>query len=120
MGISGPGGLSGGIVGRMGAWHSILDFFGIVNESGKGYAFWSGFGSDLGEMAIVGGLIALIRKHNCEVKGCWRMGRHTTAAGQSVCRNHHPDDSLTAEDIKKHHLAALERLGLQSSQADGH
>ena len=44
------------------------------------YGFWSGFGSDLGELAIVGGLIAVVRRHNCEVHRCWRMGRHRTEA----------------------------------------
>lgn len=88
-------------------WHSILDFFGITDEAGPGYGFWSGFGSDLGEAAIIGGLISVLRKHNCEVHGCWRIGRHTTAAGHNVCRIHHPDDLLTAQDVIDAHRAAL-------------
>ena len=68
--------------------------------------FWAGFGSDLGEIAIIGGLIAVVRKHNCEVKGCFRLGRHQTAAGHHVCRRHHPDDHLTAERVVAEHEVA--------------
>jgi hypothetical protein len=73
------------------------------------YNFWSGFESDATQIAIVGGLVAIVRKHNCEVHGCWRFGRHTTAAGHNVCRKHHPDDKLTADDVIAAHKAALSR-----------
>ena len=76
----------------------LLHALGIDNTSGRWYAFWSGFGSDLGELAIVGGLLAVVRRHNCEVHRCWRMGRHRTPDGHMVCRKHHPDDHLTPED----------------------
>lgn len=70
------------------------------------YNVESGSGSDVGELAIVGGLIAMIRRHTCEVKGCWRLGRHKTAAGHAVCRHHHPDGHLTAERVAELHHAA--------------
>jgi hypothetical protein len=88
-------------------WHWFLHYTGTNNTSGPWYGFWSGFGSDLGEFAIVGGMFALVRKHTCEVHGCWRLGRHTTAAGHAVCRRHHPDGPLTAEDIRRKHEDAL-------------
>ncbi|HEY1668500.1 MAG TPA: hypothetical protein VGG54_22645 [Trebonia sp.] len=87
-------------------WHALMHALGIDNVSGPQYGFWSGFGSDLGELAIVGGLLGMYRRHNCEVKGCWRLGRHRTAAGHSVCRRHHPDDHLTAEQVEAAHYAA--------------
>lgn len=40
----------------------FLHFIGANNLSGPAYGFWSGFGSDIGELAIVGGLIGMIRK----------------------------------------------------------
>lgn len=35
--------------------------------SGKGYQFWSGIGSDIGEIALIGALIAFWGKHNSHV-----------------------------------------------------
>jgi hypothetical protein len=88
-------------------------FFGFEAGGGNGshYLFWSGSGSDLGELSIVIAifslLYAMLRKHNCEVHGCWRIGRHDTAAGHTVCRRHHPDGNLTAEQVVIAHNAAL-------------
>jgi hypothetical protein len=87
----------------------LAHIFGLDNLSGRWYGFWSGVGSDIGEIAIVGGLFAIVRRHNCEVRRCWRVGRHTTAAGHAVCRKHHPDDHLTAEQVSEQHAAALSR-----------
>lgn len=86
-------------------WH-----FG-VNGSGPWYGFWSGAGSDIGELTIVTAIFASMahaaRINNCEVHGCWRLRRHTTAAGHRVCRTHHPDGKLTAEGVTAAHKAAL-------------
>jgi hypothetical protein len=50
---------------------------GTINEPGPYYGFWSGFGSDLEEFGILGGIGAalyqLIKKYNC----------HEPAAGES-------------------------------------
>ena len=90
------------------AWWWAEVHTGTVHESGPYYGFWSGFGSDLGELAIVGGLLAIVRKHNCEVHRCWRLSRHTTAAGHGVCRVHHPEGHLTAQDVLDAHNDAKE------------
>ena len=85
----------------------LAHFFGFDNGQGNAahYLFWSGAGSDIAELAIVGGLVTIVRKHNCEVHRCWRLGRHVTAAGQNVCRRHHPDGHLTAQGVReRHHL----------------
>ena len=56
------------------------------------YNFWSGFGSDLGEVVLIGGLVTLARAHNCHVKGCWRINKHPIeGTPYKVCRKHHPD-----------------------------
>ena len=89
------------------AW--LLHATGVDDTSGRWYGFWSGFGSDIGEVAIVGGVVTMARRHNCEVHGCWRVGRHTTAAGHRVCRKHHPDDPLTAEAVHQAHQDARGR-----------
>lgn len=92
-------------------WHALQHWLaymtGSLNTSGAppNYNFFSGFGSDLGELTLLGGLIAVYRRHNCEVRKCWRLGRHQTAAQHHVCRRHHPDDHLTAGDIHAAHHA---------------
>lgn len=91
--------------------HWLTVHTGSANTSGspQNYNFWSGFGSDIGEVAILGGLATVVRRHNCEVHGCWRLGRHQTAAGQHVCRVHHPDDHLTHQGVLDAHAAAKPR-----------
>lgn len=87
-------------------FHVIAHLLGLDDASGRWYLWWSGAGADLGELAIIGGLVSLYRKHNCEVRRCWRLGRHATAAGHHVCRLHHPDDHLTAEAVAAAHAQA--------------
>lgn len=60
----------------------LLDMLGITG-TGRMYNFWSGLGSDLGELALVG---ALWRSVNCHEPGCWRPGHHV--GGMVVCHRH--------------------------------
>lgn len=85
----------------------LLHVLGVDNVAGRAYAWWSGAGSDIGEIALIGAVLGLFRRHNCEVKWCPRLGRHLTAAGHRLCRRHHPDDHLTAEAAAAAHRAAL-------------
>lgn len=78
----------------------LAHVLGLDSGSGGWYLWWSGPGSDLGELAIAAALAGILRKHNCEVHGCWRLGRHRTPAGHMVCRRHHPDDHLIAQHVK--------------------
>lgn len=66
---------------------------------GAGYQFWSGIGSDFGELALFGMAWAVFRRHNCHVQGCPRIiwKEHD---GHMLCRKHHPDTPPTAEEIK--------------------
>jgi hypothetical protein len=86
--------------------HWLLTVLGIDDVSGRWYAWWSGVGSDLGELAIIGGMIGLYRRHTCEVAGCWRLARHQTAAGHQVCKRHHPRGAPTAKQIALEHRLA--------------
>ena len=60
----------------------ILNLVGITGN-GRMYNFWSGFGSDLGEAAIVA---AIARHINCAHHGCWRLGHHIN--GHVLCHKH--------------------------------
>ena len=75
------------------------------------YNFWSGIGSDLSEITLVAGLVAVYRRHTCEVRWCWRIGRLDTAAGHCVCRRHHPDvpsRAPTGEQVAAAHREAAD------------
>ncbi len=76
--------------------HWLAVHTGTVDEPGPYYAFWSGFGSDLAELGIIGtvatGVYQVVRKYNCHQPGCWRVGNHAAAGGQFyLCYHHHPD-----------------------------
>jgi hypothetical protein len=78
----------------------LLHFLGMDDLTGPYYGFWSGIGSDLGELAVVGALAGLLRKHNCHVRRCWRIGRHPVEGTLwVVCAKHHPDGAPAASDI---------------------
>jgi hypothetical protein len=83
---------------------------GTVNEPGPYYGFFSGFGSDLGEVALIGGLITFVRHANCGAPGCWRLGKHPTADNiHRLCRHHHPElmgHKPTIEEIHQAHNEA--------------
>ena len=62
-----------------------------------GYNFISG---PLADITLLGAVYAILRRHNCHVKGCWRLGRHQVAGTTYVvCRKHHPDDSPSADHV---------------------
>jgi hypothetical protein len=82
---------------------ALSHFFGLDNLAGVQYGFWSGIGSDLGEVAIFGGVVGIYRKHNCHVKGCARIGKHPVeGTPYVVCAKHHPGVPavVTYEHIK--------------------
>lgn len=57
---------------------------------GDGYQLWSGIGGDA--FLVTGGLVWW-RKHNCHVRGCWRLQWHPHPLhGHVVCKKHHPAD----------------------------
>lgn len=88
-------------------WHLLGFDYALPYGHVGAYNAWSGFLSDLGELALVGGMISLVRHRQCEVHHCWRLGRHATDGGHLVCRRHHPDGHLTHGDVLA--AAALER-----------
>jgi hypothetical protein len=78
-----------------------------------GYNFISG---PLADIALLGGVYAIIRRHNCHVKGCWRLGRHQVAGTTYVvCRSHHPDESPSADHVLS--AAAAHRTALDEARA---
>jgi hypothetical protein len=96
--------------------HWIAVHSGTVNESGPYYGFWSGFGSDLGEATLVGGLITIVlgawHHHNCHTKSCWRLGRPVEGTPYVACHRHHPahdgdSRNVPVEQIHQAHAAHM-------------
>ena len=102
--------------------HWIAVHSGTTNESGIYYAFWSGFGADLGEATLISavciGVYTGARKVNCHTKGCWRIGHHPLDHTPYIlCRHHHPDvpsGGATHEQI----LAHFERSKRKAAGSD--
>lgn len=72
------------------------------------YNAWSGWVSDIGELALLGAIIGTYRHHNCHVKGCLRLGKHEydmNGVKVKLCRKHHPEihKPLTVADVDRHH-----------------
>ena len=92
-------------------WHWIEIHTGTVNESGPYYGFWSGFGSDLGEVTILGAVAVGLKHVNCHDKGCWRIITHKVDGTPfKACRKHHPvlsqHPKITAALMAKMHKEA--------------
>lgn len=88
-------------------WWWFLHATGADNPSGVEYGFWSGWGSDLGEIALLAALYGIIRNLNCHVKGCWRPGFHpVNGTAFKTCTKHHPLGGHTHQDILDAHEAA--------------
>ena len=77
-----------GAQGDAGLQHWLAVHTGTLNEPGGYYGFWSGFGSDLGEVTLLAAVLGVYHRHNCHTKGCWRIGRHVVA-GTPWCNRHH-------------------------------
>lgn len=92
-------------------WYWIEVHTGTVNESGPYYGFWSGFGSDLGELGILGAVLQAARHRNCHVKGCWRLGRSVDGTPYLACHIHHPQHDGESRNV------SVETIHQASSEA---
>ena len=75
------------------SWTGIPDWFWHPLQNGNGYNFWSGFGSDLGEVTLITAILAsaygAYRHHACHVDGCWRPGHTDPKVSAPACQRHH-------------------------------
>lgn len=89
--------------------HWLAVHTGTVNESGPYYGFWSGFGSDIGEVTIIGGLITVARHSTCHTKHCYRIAKHPVdGTPYKVCRKCHPTIANKAPTRDEIHAAHRE------------
>lgn len=76
---------------------------------GRGYQFYSGVAGLFIDASLVTGIGAYWKRHNCHVSRCWRLQWKHTAAGDCVCRKHHPDSPKSAHRVHQDHHEALRR-----------
>lgn len=72
-------------------FHWLAHWLGLLNAAGPVYSFWSGFGSDLAEFAIIGSILGLYKHHNCAVPHCprWAHERyHVEGTHLKTCHKH--------------------------------
>ena len=80
-----------------------------------GYNFISG---PLADITLLGAGYAILRRHNCHARGCWRIGRHQVlGTTYVVCRKHHPEETPTAEHIQA--VYASRRRSREEARATG-
>lgn len=62
---------------------------------GEGYQFWSGIGSDFGQITLIGTFVAIgigaWHQVNCHEHRCLRLAWHKDSDGHPVCKVHHED-----------------------------
>ena len=106
--------------------HWFADHTGISNGGPDPYYnFWSGFGSDLGEVTLISavaiGVYTGVRKVNCHTKGCWRIGHHSLEGTPYIlCRHHHPyipNEGASHERILALHHKHLAGMAEQKNRA---
>lgn len=79
--------------------HWLLHLTGLDSATGPIYLWWSGIGPVLATstpMTIVA--VSHLRRYNCHVRRCWRIGRHP-AGVWLVCSRHSPGDSPTHAEV---------------------
>lgn len=90
-------------------WHALVVAHGFLAhwlwvhagiQSNSYTNWWGDIGSDIGEITLIGAVVAMYRKHNCHVKGCWRLSKYQVkGTTHVVCRKHHPKGDLSAQDV---------------------
>jgi hypothetical protein len=91
-------------------WYPLQHWLGLDSASGPFYLAWSGFASDLGEVTLIGGLLAVYKRHNCHTRWCWRFGHHDFTDSETgivwkLCRRCHPQHP--GGHLTRHHLARV-------------
>jgi hypothetical protein len=101
--------------------HWIVSYWQqVINPTSNTYGFWSGFGSDIGEVALIGGVYHLLAVSRCHqggdgLRGCRRHGKFDfkdpdTGVTYRLCSKHHPS--------AHHHLSLTHIRTIHNRQSD--
>lgn len=72
-------------------WHwlsTAIHTYLLHPLTGAGYQWWSGAGSDLGELTLLAAALGAYKHVACEQPRCWRPGHRHPEHGRPVCRKH--------------------------------
>jgi hypothetical protein len=105
-----------------GIWHALILHWlsvhtGTATGTGVYYAFWSGFGSDLGEATLVMGVLAAWRHHSCHVRGCARLGREVPGTAYLACPKHHPGHEGSRRGVSLATIRAAHKVAREREEA---
>jgi hypothetical protein len=94
-------------------------------NSGRWATFLGGWPQTLEGVGAVAAGYALVRKHNCHIKGCPRIGRHPVDGTNYItCQRHHPHDNAPSQDdvLKAHerHVSRLAEVHQHIREVDEH
>lgn len=100
-------------------WADIMHWTGADNPTGPEYSFWSGFAGDITLLfAILAAPFIQWKRASCQVRKCWRFGRHPFTDGpvtRRLCWRHHPDvkfNQFTVRHLQeRHHLYLGDKPG---------
>jgi len=83
----------------------LLHWSGLDDPSGAPYLFWSGI---VGDVFLVGAGWAIVRRLNCHVRGCLRVGIHdVVGTPYRTCRKHHP--AVRTGAVTEAHIVAAHK-----------
>ena len=91
----------------LGFQHWLAIHTGTDNEPGPFYGFWSGFGSDLSELALLAGVAGASSDATTATSTGAGASAATSVEGTpyTVCRSHHPEGHVSESDVRKrYHL----------------
>ena len=77
--------------------------------AGEGYGFWSGIGSDFGEVVLLGIFATMFKHFNCHVNSphfCFRFGHPVPGTSFRACHKHHPGRETGGKVTAAHILEA--------------
>ncbi len=91
------------------AWAAVATwcqrFFGFAAGGGNGshYLFWSGSGSDIAELVLIGGLAHVYYRFTCHEPGCWWPGHLMADRHTRSCWHHNPDGRPRRGHVQRRH-----------------
>jgi hypothetical protein len=84
--------------------HLLMHWLGLDDPGGPVYLAWSGVLGDLTELALIGTLIAVIRRHACHEPRCWRIGHALVDdRGTLSCWRHYPEGRPQRGHVRQRH-----------------
>jgi len=87
----------------------VIGVWPVPGGTSPWYQFWSGFFI----VVLSAATSSFLRKQNCHVKWCWRLGRFPVPETTfSTCRHHHPDPAVKHNKVTAEHIVQVYKESL--------